>query len=335
MFRRSRITRGAALAVSVAAAGVLAAALFATSTTVRAQGWPNQPIKMIIPSTPGGGTDFIGRLLGTKLAEMNGWTIVPTNRPGAGTALGLAEGAKANPAGYDLVIGQTDNVSLIPLLLKVGYDPVKDLTPVALAATTPMVLIVPANSRFKTIVEAIAAAKAEPDKISYGTSGTGGSAHFAMELLQAASGVKLRHIPYKGSTPAITDLIGGHVDMVASSISSATSLIQAGKVRALAVTSQKRNAALPDVPTIAESGYPKYVFSTYYGVFGPAGLPQPIVTRLNTDLNKILASADVRNAMHAQGLEPDPMSPEQFAALIRTDIQRSKEIIASAGIKVE
>jgi tripartite-type tricarboxylate transporter receptor subunit TctC len=266
---------------------------------------------------------------------MNGWTVVPTNRPGAGTALGLAEGAKASPAGYDLVIGQTDNVSLIPLLLKVAYDPVKDLTPVALAATTPMVLIVPANSPFKTIREAIAAAKAEPDKISYGTSGTGGSAHFAMELLQAAAGFKMRHIPYKGSSPAIADLVGGHVDMVASSISSATSLIQAGKVRALAVTSPKRNAALPDVPTVAESGYGNYVFSTYYGVFGPAGLPQPIVTRLNADLNKILASAEVRNAMHAQGLEPDPMSPDQFAALIRADIQKSKEIIASAGIKVE
>jgi tripartite-type tricarboxylate transporter receptor subunit TctC len=330
MFRQSRITKSMALAVAV-----VAAATFGNVAGVRAQAWPNQPIKMIIPSTPGGGTDFIGRLLGTKLAEMNGWTVVPTNRPGAGTALGLAEGAKASPAGYDLVIGQTDNVSLIPLLLKVAYDPVKDLTPVALAATTPMVLIVPANSPFKTIREAIAAAKAEPDKISYGTSGTGGSAHFAMELLQAAAGFKMRHIPYKGSSPALADLVGGHVDMVASSISSATSLIQGGKVRALAVTSPKRNAALPDVPTVAESGYGNYVFSTYYGVFGPAGLPQPIVTRLNADLNKILASAEVRNAMHAQGLEPDPMSPDQFAALIRADIQKSKEIIASAGIKVE
>jgi tripartite-type tricarboxylate transporter receptor subunit TctC len=330
MFRQSRITKSAALAVVL-----VAAATFGNVAAVRAQAWPNQPIKMIIPSTPGGGTDFIGRLLGTKLAEMNGWTVVPTNRPGAGTALGLAEGAKSSPAGYDLVIGQTDNVSLIPLLLKVAYDPVKDLTPVALAATTPMVLIVPANSPFKTIREAIAAAKAEPDKISYGTSGTGGSAHFAMELLQAAAGFKMRHIPYKGSSPAIADLVGGHVDMVASSISSATSLIQGGKVRPLAVTSPKRNAALPDVPTVAESGYGNYVFSTYYGVFGPAGLPQPIVTRLNADLNKILASAEVRNAMHAQGLEPDPMSPDQFAALIRADIQKSKEIIASAGIKVE
>jgi tripartite-type tricarboxylate transporter receptor subunit TctC len=330
MHCRFRSARFAALVVAFAAA-----TSFGAASTTHAQAWPSQPIKLIIPSTPGGGTDFIGRLLGTKLADMNGWTIVPTNRPGAGTALGLAEGAKANPAGYDLVIGQTDNVSLIPLLLKVGYDPVKDLTPVALAATTPMVLIVPANSRFKTLGEAINAAKATPDSISYGTSGTGGSAHFSMELLQSAAGFRMRHIPYKGSSPALTDLIGGHVDMVASSISSATSLIQGGKVRALAVTSPKRNAALPDVPTVAESGYGNYVFITYYGVFGPAGLPPPIVTRLNADLNKILASADVRNAMHAQGLEPDPMSPEQFAALIKADIEKSKAIIAKAGIKAE
>jgi tripartite-type tricarboxylate transporter receptor subunit TctC len=315
---------------------ILAAAASATTpSTLLAQGYPNQPIKMIIPSTPGGGTDFIGRLLSTKLTEMNGWTMVPTNRPGAGTALGLGEAAKANPAGYDLVVGQTDNVSLIPLLLKVPYDPIKDLTPVALAATTPMVLLVPANSRFKTLGEAVAAAKAEPEKITYGTSGTGGSAHFSMELLQSAAGFKMRHVPYKGSSPALTDLIGGHVDVVASSISSATSLIQGGKVRALAVTSPKRNAALPDVPSVAELGYKDYVFITYYGVLGPAGLPQPVVTRLNADLNKILQSPEVRTAFHAQGFEPEPMSPAQFAALIMTDIQKSKKIIDSAGIKVE
>jgi tripartite-type tricarboxylate transporter receptor subunit TctC len=314
---------------------LLAAVLALVSTAIRAQNYPNQPIRMIIPSTPGGGTDSIGRLISTKLAEMNGWTVVPTNRPGAGTALGLAEAAKANPAGYDLVIGQTDNVSLIPLLLKVTYDPQKDLTPVALAATTPMVLVVPEQSRFKTLNDAIAAAKAAPDKITYGTSGTGGSAHFSMELLQAAAGFKMRHVPYKGSSPALTDVVGGHVDLVASSISSATSLIQGGKIRALAVTSPKRNAALPDVPSVAELGYKDFAFNTYYGVFGPAGLPPPLVTKLNADINKILQSADVRATMHTQGLEPAPTTPEEFAKLIRVDIQKSKEIIASAGIKVE
>ena len=297
--------------------------------------YPTQPIRMIIPSTPGGGTDFIGRQLSTKLAEMNGWTVVPTNKPGAGTALGLAEAAKAKPDGYELVIGQTDNVSLIPLLMKVAYDPIKDLTPVALAATTPMVLIVPENSPYKTLGELIAAAKAAPGKITYGTSGTGGSAHIAMELLQSAAAIKLHHIPYKGSSLALNDLVGGHVDFAASSISSAAALVHGGKIRALAVSSPKRNAALPDVPSIAELGHKDAVLVTYYGVLGPAGLPAAVVARVNADVNKILQSPDVRASFHAQGLEPTPTSPDEFSALIRADIQKSKGIITTAAIKVE
>ena len=314
---------------------VSALVLLLATCMAGAQGYPTQPIRMIIPSTPGGGTDFIGRLVSTKLAELNGWTLVPVNRPGAGTALGLAEGAKANPAGYDLVIGQTDNVSLIPLLLKVSYDPVRDLTPVALVATTPMVLIVAEGSTYRTLADAIRAAKAAPGKISYGTSGTGGVVHIAMELLQLDAGFRMQHIPYKGSAPALADLLGGHLGFAGSSISSAASLTSAGKIRALAVTSPKRNQALPDVPTVAESGYKDYSVVSYYGVFGPAGVPQPVVARLNADINKLLQRADVRTALLAQGLEPLPLSVEEFAALVRSDIRKSKDIIGSAGIKVE
>jgi tripartite-type tricarboxylate transporter receptor subunit TctC len=314
---------------------VVAVAASAASVPGHAQNYPSQPIRMIIPSTPGGGTDYIGRLLSTKLAEMNNWTVIPTNRPGAGTALGLAEAAKAKPDGYDLVIGQTDNVSLIPLLMKVSYDPIKDLTPIAVAATTPMVLIVPENSRFKTLNELINAGLASPGKISYGTSGTGGSAHIAIEMLQAAAKVRLHHIPYKGSSLALNDLVGGHVDFAASSISSAASLIKGGKVRALAVSSPKRNPALPDVPSVVELGYKDAVLVTYYGVFGPAGLPAPIVTRLNADINRILVAPDVKASLHAQGLEPEPHSPDDFSSLIRADILKSRGIINSAGIKVE
>ncbi len=313
----------------------LAVLLTALAPAAGAQSFPSQPIRMIIPSTPGGGTDFIGRLISTKLAEQNGWTLLPVNRPGAGTALGLAEAAKAAPTGHELVIAQTDNVSLIPLLMKVAYDPVKDLTPVALVATTPMVLIVAANSPHKTFGELIAAAKAAPDTVTYGSSGTGGSAHMALERLQAAAGFKMRHIPYKGSTPAIADLVGGHVAVVGSSISSAASLLAGGKVRALAVTSARRNPALPDVPTVAELGWKDFATVTYYGVMGPAGLPPPVVARLNADINKILQRPDTRAALAGQGLEPGPVSADEFAALIRADIQKSREIIHSAGIKVE
>ena len=318
------IRRTIALLVLAAACGV-----------AQAQVYPTKPIRVIIPSTPGGGTDFVGRLVSTRLAEMNGWTMVPENKPGAGTALGLAEAARSNNAGYDLVVAQTDNVSLIPLLMKVAYDPLRDLTAVALVATTPIVLIVPENSPYKTLGDVIKAARAEPGRISYGTSGTGGTAHIALELLQSSAGIKLQHIPYKGSTPALADLLGGHLQLAGSSISAAASLLQAGKIRALAVTSARRNAALPDVPTVAESGYKDFSVAIFYGIMAPAGLPQPVQARLNADLNKILQRSDVRTALLGQGLEPSPMSPEEFGTLIKADIQKSRTIIGNANIKVE
>ena len=300
-----------------------------------AQAWPARAIRLIIPSTPGGGTDFTGRLLSTKLSEMNGWSVVPDNRPGAGTALGLAEAARAKPDGYELVVAQSDNVSLIPLLMKTAYDPIRDLTPIALAAVTPLVILVHENSPFKSLADLIKAAKADPDKLTYGTSGTGGGVHIAMELLQITAGCKMQHVPYKGSSPALADLMGGHLSFAGSSISSAATLIHAGKVRALAVTSAKRNASLPEVPTVAEFGYKDFNAISFYGVMGPAGIPAPLVARLNADINKILVRPDVKTAFQAQGFDASPSSPEEFAALIRADIQKSREIIAAARIKIE
>jgi tripartite-type tricarboxylate transporter receptor subunit TctC len=316
-------------ALASAAVGSLA------SLPAAAQAWPAKPIRMIIPSTPGGGTDFIGRQLSMKLTEMNGWQVVPDNRPGAGTALGLAEAARSKPDGYDIVIGQADNVSLIPLLMKVSYDPIKDLTPIALAAITPLIILVRDDSPFKTLTDLIKAAKAEPGKLSYGTSGTGGTVHIAMELLQLTAGCKMQHIPYKGSSPALADLLGGTLSFAGSSISSAAGLLRAGKIRALAVTSARRNSSLPEVPTVAESGYKDFNVSSYYGVMGPAGMPAAVVARLNADINKILVRPEVKTAFQGQGFDVSPSTPEEFAAVIRTDIQKSREVIAAAGIKVE
>jgi tripartite-type tricarboxylate transporter receptor subunit TctC len=300
-----------------------------------AQDYPARAIRIIIPSTPGGGTDFTGRQIATKLAELNGWSVVPDNRPGAGTALGLAEAARAKPDGHELVIAQSDNVSLIPLLMKVAYDPLKDLTPIALAATTPLVILVNENSPFKTLPELLQAAKAQPGKLTYGTSGTGGGVHIAMELLQLTAGCKMQHVPYKGSTPALADLMGGHLNFAGSSISSAAGMIHSGKVRALAVTSAKRNASLPDVPAVAEFGYKDFNAITFYGVMGPAGIPAPIVARLNADINKILQRPEVKTAFQAQGFDAGGTTPEEFASLIRADIKKSREIITTAGIKIE
>lgn len=314
---------------------LLAVAAMAVACMAHAQDYPSKPIRIIIPSTPGGGTDYIGRLMGNKLHELNGWSVVPENKPGAGTALGLAEAARAPAQGYDLVIGQSDNVTLIPLLMKVAYDPVKDLVPVALVATTPMVLLVSDSSPYKTLPEVIEAARKAPNTLSYGTSGTGGGVHIAMEMLQHEAGFKMQHVPYKGSAPALADLMGGHLQFAGSSISSAASLIKAGKVRALAVTSPKRNPALPDVPTVAELGYKDFSVVTYYGVLAPAKTPAAVVARLNADFNKLLARQDVRDALASQGLEADPVSSEQFAALIRSDIGKARQTIATAGIVVQ
>lgn len=300
-----------------------------------AQAYPSKPIRMIIPSTPGGGTDFIGRQIGTKLSEMNGWSMVPDNRPGAGTALGLADVAKANPDGYELVIAQSDNVSLIPLLMKVAYDPIRDLTPIALAATTPLVILVPEASPYRTLSDLIKAAKADPGGLTYGSSGTGGGVHIAMELLQLTADCKMQHVPYKGSTPALADLMGGHLQFAGSSISSAASLLQSNKVRALAVTSAKRNASLPSVPAVAEFGYRDFNAVTFYGVMGPAGIPSAVVARLNADINTVLARPEVKEAFQRQGFDTVGGSPDEFASLIRADIQKSRDIINAAGIKVE
>ncbi len=317
---------------------ILIAALMAATALAHAQPpghFPTKPIRVIIPSTPGGGTDFIGRNLATHLTEAKGWVVVPENRPGAGTALGLAELARAAPTGHDIVIGQSDNVSLIPLLMKTSYDPIKDLQPISLLATTPMVLLVTADSPYKTLAQLIEAARKEPGRLSYGTSGTGGSVHISMEMLQAAAGFKMQHVPYKGSSPALADLMGGHLPVAGASISSATNLIQSGKVRALAVTSPARNASLPDVPTVAESGYKDYSFVTYYGVLAPAGTPADVVKALNDAVVQVMARPDVRAAYAKQGLEANSTTPQEFGRLIENDIAKAKATIQAAHIQVQ
>ncbi|QHI99535.1 tripartite tricarboxylate transporter substrate binding protein [Xylophilus rhododendri] len=299
--------------------------------------YPAKTIRMLIPSTPGGGTDFIARTLSMKLAEANpGWTVVPDNRPGAAGTLGLGETVRSKPDGYELVIGQTANVSLAPWLMKLNFDPVKDLTPVALAVEAPMVLAVAENSPFKTWADVLAYAKANPNKpLNYGTSGTGSVAHVAAEQIQDKSGFKLQHVPYKGSSPALADLMGGHLDLAGTSLASALPMLQGGKIRALAVTSAKRATALPNVPALSELGYPGFAMVEWYGVFGPANLPAPIADKLNTEINKALQRQDVRSAILAQGQEPKPESRAAFAAMVKSDNQTSQAIISKAGIKLE
>ncbi|VTU32403.1 Argininosuccinate lyase [Variovorax sp. SRS16] len=309
--------------------------LMLASCLAAAQGYPEHPIRMIVPSTPGGGTDFVGRLMASRLQTLNSWTLIVDNRPGAGTALGMAEAARAPGKGYDLVVGQSDNITLAPLLTKVTYNPVKDVIPVALVGRVPIVLLVNENARWKNIREFLDDAKSRPGAINYGSSGIGGSVHMGFEMLQQATGVKLHHIPYKGGPQAMVDLMGGQLDMAGASVTAATTLIKSGKLRALAVTSGARNAALPDVPTVAESGYPGFDLDIYYGIFAPSNTPASIVARLNNDFNRILAQDEVKSSLQAQGFFVDPLSPGDFSSLVATDIKKSKDVIAAAHIKVD
>ncbi|MES2183874.1 MAG: tripartite tricarboxylate transporter substrate binding protein [Pseudomonadota bacterium] len=322
------------LACTLAAGSVLLA--FGSTASAQAPAYPNKTIRLVIPSTPGGGTDFISRLLGTKLGDSAGWTVVPDNRPGAAGTLGLAETARAKADGYELVVGQTANVSLAPWLMKLSFDPVKDLTPIALAVEAPMVLAVAENSPYKTWADFVKAAKADPAKpMNFATSGTGSVAQVAGVMVQDASGFKMQHVPYKGSSPALADLMGGHVDLAGTSVASALPMLLGGKVRALAVTSEKRSAALPNVPALSELGYPKFHMVEWYGVFAPAGTPPAIADQLNTEINKVLQRTEVKSAIQAQGQEPRPEPRAAFAAMVKADNHNSQTIITKAGIKLE
>jgi tripartite-type tricarboxylate transporter receptor subunit TctC len=311
-------------------------ALSCSAVAAHAQTWPQNPLKLLIPFPPGGGTDILSRIVANKLAESNKWTIVAENRGGAGGTIGLAEAAKAAPNGYTLVMGQKDNMAVAPWLYKsLAYDPIRDFTAVAHVAYTPVVIVTGVNSRFKTLADVVSAARSAPGTISYGSPGNGTTIHLAGEALNGAANIKLMHVPYKGSSAAMTDLMGGSLDLALSSVPSALSQIKAGKLRALAVTSAKRSTSLPDVPTVAESGYKGFDVSTWYGIFMPAGAPKDIVVRLNTEVNKLLDTPEMKKAIHAQGAEPQAMTPEKFSTLLQRDHRSLKDIVKQAGVTIE
>ena len=314
----------------------ISAVLACSAIAAQAQTWPANPIKLIIPFPPGGGTDILSRIVSNKLAETNKWNIVADNRGGAGGTIGLAEAAKAAPNGYTMVMGQKDNMAVAPWLYKsLSFDPLKDFTPVAHVAYTPVVIVTAANSRFKTLADVVNAARSAPDTITYGSPGNGTTIHLAGEVLEGAANIKLVHVPYKGSSPAMVDAISGTVDLALSSVPSALGQVKAGKLRALAVTSARRSTSLPDVPTVAESGYKGFDVSTWYGLFVPAGTPKDIVVRLNSEVNKLLETPEMKTAIHAQGAEPQAMTPEKFSVLLKSDHQGMKDIVKQAGVTIE
>ena len=315
---------------------LVSVALAVGAIAAQAQSFPAKPIRLVIPFPPGGGTDILSRLVASKLGETGQWSLVPDNRPGAGGTIGIAEAARAAPNGYTMVMGQKDNMAVAPWLYQgLSFEPTRDFTAVAHIAYTPVVIVTAENSRFKSLADVAAAARSAPDTITYGSPGNGTTIHLAAETFSSAAKIKLRHIPYKGSNAAMIDVLGGNVDLAVSSVPSALSQIKAGKVRALAVTSAARSTSLPDVPTVAESGYKGFDVNTWYGLFMPAGTPKDIVEKVNGEVNRLLQKPEMKDAIHAQGAEPQAMTPQQFAALLQKDHADAKDIVSRAGLKME
>ena len=298
--------------------------------------WPSKALRVIVPFPAGGGTDIVARDVTQKMSVTTKWTFVIDNKPGSGGNLGIDTAAKAPADGYSLVIGQTSNLAINPSLYsKLPYDPIKDLTPIGLIGNAPLVLVVPTDSPFKTLGDVIKAAKAQPGFINYATSGNGTVAHLATELLQREAGIKLTHIPYKGATQGINDVIGGQVQLYMSSVPTLLGHIKNGKLRPLAVTAAKRTDDLPQTPTVAESGYKGFEAVTWFGLLGPAKLPASVIRTANTELNKALNSPDLRKKLEDQGLNVTSSSSEEFAKLIKADIAKWAPVVKDSGAKAD
>lgn len=322
-------------ALSRRTAALVALASFAGCAAF-AQSYPARPIKLIVPFPAGGGTDAIAREVATKVATQQGWTLIIDNKPGSGGNLGVDAAAKAAPDGYTLVLGQTSNLAINPTLYpKLPYNPVKDLAAVGLVASSPLVLVVAADSPYKTLADVIAAGKARPEAINYASSGSGTVAHLAVEQFQKVAGVRFTHVPYKGAAQGVTDLIGGQIQLYMSSIPTLIGHIRNGKMRAIAVTSEKRVNDLPNVPTVAESGFKGFEAVTWFGIAGPAAMPKDAVARLNAAFNKALQDAEVKKKLEGQGADVLGGTPEQFAKLIQDDIVRWGKVVKDSGAKVD
>lgn len=322
--------------IGIAAIAFLAGATLMAHATASAQAYPSRPIKLIVPFPAGGGTDLIAREVANKVAVANGWSIIIDNKPGSGGNLGVDAAAKAPADGYTLVLGQTSNLAINPTLYaKLPYNPETDLTPIVEIASAPLVLVVAADSSYKTLADVVAAAKAKPESLNYASSGSGTVAHLATEMFQKTAAVKFTHVPYKGAAQGSTDLIGGQIQMYMSSVPTLIGYVKNGKMRALAVTSPKRTADLPSVPTVAESGFKGFEAVTWFGVAGPAGLPKDVVAKLNGAFNKALQDPEVRKKLASQGADALGGTPEQFAKLIHDDIGRWGKIVKESGAKVD
>jgi tripartite-type tricarboxylate transporter receptor subunit TctC len=312
-----------------------ALALAAGTTAALAQSWPTKPVRIMVGASPGGGTDIIARLLAEKLAETFKQPFVVENRPGASNTIAADITAKATADGTTLLLATNTAQAIAPHLLKLGYDPIKDLAPVSLIIVVPNVIVMNTSIPASSVNELVALMKAKPDSFSFGSSGTGSTQHLAGEAFKLATGTVATHVPYKGSSQALADLVGGQIQLNFDTTSSAMSFIKSGKVKVLAVMTPKRSAELPDVPTLAEAGYPGVEMSTWYGLYTTAGTPKPVIDRLHAELARIVKLPDVQSRLASLGGEISALSTEQFAAFARTDYERAGKLIRDAKVKID
>jgi tripartite-type tricarboxylate transporter receptor subunit TctC len=317
-------------------AAVAALAVQGAADRACAQAYPDRPVTLVIPFAPGGSTSIVGRVIADKMSETLGEKVIVDNRPGAGGTVGTRAVAKSAPDGYTIGLGYTGTLAIGPTLYsKAGYDPRKDFAPIGLIGNSPNSLVVHPAFPAKTVGELIAYARANPGKVNFGSAGAGTASHITGEYFGRAAGITLVHIPYKGTGPALVDLIGGHIPMAFAPIPATHANVSGGQLRALAVTSLTRTSLLPEVPTVAESGLQDFDASLVYGLIAPAGTPRPIVERLNKELRAALASDEVKKRLLQDGTEPTPGTPEDYAAFIDKDETKWSAIVKASGAKEE
>ena len=332
MTGRMRLPRAAILVAAWVAAWLTAGSF---PPTTSAQDYPSRPITLV-PFPPGGSTSIVGRIIADKMSEVLGQSIVVDNRGGAGGTVGSRAVARSAPDGYTLLLGYTGTLAIGPTLYSnAGYDPRKDFTPIGRIATAPNTLVVHPSTPVHSVAELIAYAKANPGKLNYGSAGIGTVSHVCGEYFAHAANLKLTHIPYKGTGPAMIDLLGGHIPMAFAPVPATHESAVNGRLRMLAVTSAVRSTLLPDVPTIAESGVAGFEAVLRYGIVAPPGTPRPIVDRLNGALNAVLANEDIRRRLAVEGAEPLPSTPAQYAADIDREERQWSQVIKAAGAKAE
>jgi len=307
--------------------------LIAFAGAAAAQSYPNRPVRLVVPFAAGGSTDMVARALAPKLNEIFGQTFIVDNRPGGGTVIGTEAVARSPADGYSLLVVPapfTINPSLLP---KLPYDPINDFTPITLINTTPLVVVVNPSVPARNVKELIALAKSKPGTLNFGSSGTGGSNHLAGELFNAMAGVKMLHVPYKGNAPALTDLVGGHVDLIFNGLTSAYPMIKANRLRPIAMTSLKRSAVLPEVPTLDESGLKGFEAVAWNGLSGPAKTPPEAVEKLSGAIRKVLANPDMRERLKSEGSDPVGSTPAEFAKFLRDEVTKWAKVIKLSGAK--